>query len=201
MGITTDLPIFYSIVCILIAFGYAYFLYHRERLITNLLLLRSLFLFRFIFVSILAGLLLNPIVKTIQKEIEKPIVIIAQDISTSIKDTIFQDLKNLSEQLSDFDVYRYSFSASMNSGFSEINNGLKTNYSKVINEIESRFANRNIAALIIATDGLYNNGSNHNSDIQRIKPGETTGAIVGKRLHKSYKQQSNKDKNKALASC
>ena len=39
---------------------------------------------------------------------------------------------------------------------------------------------------------IYNYGSNHNSDIQRIKPGETTSAIVGKRLHKSYKQQSNK---------
>ena len=29
---------------------------------------------------------------------------------------------------------------------------------------------------------IYNYGSNHNSDIQRIKPGETTRAIVGKRL-------------------
>ena len=48
---------------------------------------------------------------------------------------------------------------------------------------------------------IYNYGSNHSSDKQRIKPGEITSAIVGKRLHKSYKQQSNKDKNKALASC
>ena len=94
MGITTDLPIFFSIVCILTAFGYAYFLYHKERLITNLLLLRSLFVLRFTFVSILTSLLLNPIVKTIQKEIEQPIVIIAQDISSSIKDSVFHDLKN-----------------------------------------------------------------------------------------------------------
>ena len=39
---------------------------------------------------------------------------------------------------------------------------------------------------------IYNYGSNHSSDKQRIKPGEITSAIVGKRLHKSYKQQSNK---------
>ena len=107
-------------------------------------------------------------------------MIIAQDISTSIKDSVFHDLKNLSEQLSDFDVYTYSFSASMSSGFSKVNNGLKTNYSKVINELESRFSNRNIAALIIATDGLYNNGSNplyahlNNYPIYPIALGDTT---------------------------
>ena len=180
MDVTTDLPIFYSIVCIFLAFGYAYFLYHKERLITNLLLLRSLFILRFIFISILAVLLLNPIVKTIQKEIEQPIVIIAQDISASIKDSVFHDLKSLSEQLSDFDVYTYSFATSMSSGFSKVNNGLKTNFSKVINEVESRFSNRNIAALIIATDGLYNNGSNplyahlNNYPIYPIALGDTS---------------------------
>ena len=180
MGIITDLPIFYSIVCVLLAFGYAYFLYHKERLITNLLLLRSLFVLRFIFVSILAGLLLNPVVKSIQKEIEQPIVIIAQDISSSIKDSVFYDLNTLSEQFTDFDVYTYSFAATMSSGFSKVNSGVKTNLSKVINEVASRFSNRNIAALIIATDGLYNEGSNplysqlNNYPIYPIALGDTT---------------------------
>ncbi|MDC0204584.1 hypothetical protein OAJ65_02180 [Flavobacteriales bacterium] len=115
-----------------------------------------------------------------KKEIEQPIVIIAQDISSSIKDSVFHELKNLSEKLSDFDVYPYSFAASMSSGFSKVNNGLKTNYSKVINEVESRFSNRNIAALIIATDGLYNNGSNplythlNNYPIYPIALGDTS---------------------------
>ena len=35
MGITTDLPISFCIVCILIAFGYAYFLYYKEKLIRD----------------------------------------------------------------------------------------------------------------------------------------------------------------------
>jgi len=180
MDISTDLPIMYSIACLLLGLGYAFFLYRKERLITNLLLLRSLFVLRFIFVSILAGLLLNPVVKSIQKEIEQPIVIIAQDISSSIKDSVFYDLNTLSEQFTDFDVYTYSFAATMSSGFSKVNSGVKTNLSKVINEVESRFSNRNIAALIIATDGLYNEGSNplysqlNNYPIYPIALGDTT---------------------------
>jgi len=151
MGIATDLPIFYSTACILLAFGYAYFLYHKESLITNLYLLRGLFLIRFIFISMLSVLLLNPIFKTIQNEEEKPILIIAQDVSSSIKDSVFYDLINLSKKFPDFDVYPYSFSSSITAGFSEFNNGLKTNYNKLVGEVESRFSNRNIAALIIAT--------------------------------------------------
>ena len=180
MDISTDLPIMYSIACLLLGLGYAFFLYRKERLITNLLLLRSLFVLRFIFVSILAGLLLNPVVKSIQKEIEQPIVIIAQDISSSIKDSVFYDLNTLSEQFTDFDVYTYSFAATMSSGFSKVNSGVKTNLSKVINEVASRFSNRNIAALIIATDGLYNEGSNplysqlNNYPIYPIALGDTT---------------------------
>ena len=180
MDISTDLPIMYSIACLLLGLGYAFFLYRKERLITNLLLLRSLFVLRFIFVSILAGLLLNPVVKSIQKEIEQPIVIIAQDISSSIKDSVFYDLNTLSEQFTDFDVYTYSFAATMSSGFSKVNSGVKTNLSKVINEVESRFSNRNVAALIIATDGLYNEGSNplysqlNNYPIYPIALGDTT---------------------------
>ena len=180
MGVATDLPIFYSIACILLAFVYAYSLYYKERLITNLYLIRGLFLIRFIFVSILSALLLNPIVKTIQNEVEKPIVVIAQDVSSSIKDSVFHDLIDLSEEFPDFDVYTYSFSTSISSGFSEFNNGLKTNYTKVVDEVESRFSNRNIAALIIATDGLYNNGPNPlytkliNYPIYPIALGDTT---------------------------
>ncbi len=180
MDISTDLPIMYSIACLLLGLGYAFFLYRKERLITNSLLLRSLFVLRFIFVSILAGLLLNPVVKSIQKEIEQPIVIIAQDISSSIKDSVFYDLNTLSEQFTDFNVYTYSFAATMSSGFSKVNSGLKTNLSKLINEVENRFSNRNIAALIIATDGLYNEGSNplysqlNNYPIYPIALGDTT---------------------------
>tara|TARA_Y100000766_G_C18892003_1_gene599007 strand:+ start:48 stop:2066 length:2019 start_codon:yes stop_codon:yes gene_type:complete len=180
MGLAIDLPIFYSAVCILLAFGYAYFLYHKESLITSLSLKAGLFLIRFLFISILSALLLNPIFKTIKNEEEKPILVIAQDVSSSIKDSVYHDLINLSKKFPDFDVYPYSFSNSINSGFSEFNNGLKTNYNKLVGEIESRFSNRNIAGLIIATDGLYNNGPNPlytkliNYPIYPISLGDTT---------------------------
>ena len=180
MGVSIDFPIFYSLACTLLGLAYAFFLYRNERLITNKKLLTTLFVLRFILVSILASLLLNPTLKSIQKKVEEPIVIIAQDVSSSIQDSTFQLLTNLSKQFPDFQLYTYSFSDDINSGFSTKNNGLKTNFSHLFDEIESRFANRNVAALILASDGLYNTGSNplyrkgNNYPIYPIVLGDTT---------------------------
>ena len=59
----------------------------------------------------------------------------------------------------DFDVHLFAFSDIISEGLSSTNNGLKTNYSNLFNEIKSRFFNRNVAALILASDGIYNSGS------------------------------------------
>ena len=125
MGIATDLPIFYSTACILLAFGYAYFLYHKESLITNLYLLRGLFLIRFIFISMLSVLLLNPIFKTIQNEEEKPILIIAQDVSSSIKDYELSIIDSDNKTL-------YSSQGKLDNGFNFISYDLKSNENSVM---------------------------------------------------------------------
>jgi len=57
-------------------------------------------------------------------------------------------------------VHEFSFSDKVSRGFSDNNNGLKTNYSNLFYDLRSRFANQNIAGLVLASDGLYNSGSN-----------------------------------------
>ena len=161
MGIISDLSIIYSIVCLSLGLGYAYILYRKEFSLTAKKLKQFLFVIRTFFIAFLAVLLLNPIVKSIHKKKNKPIVILAQDISKSITDSFaLQILSTISKQLTDFEVHEFSFSDKVNKGFSIVNNGLITNYSNLFQNLNSRFSSQNIAGLVLATDGLYNSGIN-----------------------------------------
>jgi len=161
MGIISDLPIMYSVACLFLGIGYAYFLYRKEVLLKAKKLKQLLFIIRTFFIALLAVLLLNPVVKSIHKTKHKPIVILAQDISESIPDSFaLQILTQISKELTDFEVHEFSFSDKVNKGFSIDNSGLTTNYSNLFQDMNSRFANQNIAGLVLATDGLYNSGSN-----------------------------------------
>ena len=111
-------------------------------------------------ISFLAFLLLDPIVKSSKEIKEKPVVVILQDVSSSINKNIKNELEDFSNKLKDLDVFKYSFSDNIYDDFSEKNNGLYTNISKVINEINNRFSNRNLSSIILASDGLYNDGVN-----------------------------------------
>jgi hypothetical protein len=159
LGFNSDLPFYYSAFCILFGVAYASFLYIREKIITYRLSL-GLFLFRAIFTSILASLLLNPVIKSNVNTTEKPIVIIAKDDSESIQENINKELEFLIEKLKGFEIFSYSFSDKINDGFSQDNNGLRTNYSQLFTELSNKFENRNVAGLVMASDGCYNTGSN-----------------------------------------
>ena len=159
-GLTIDFPIYYSIICILLGVAYAYFLYVNERLLQSKTLHVLLFAIRTIFVGILAFLLLSPLIKSFSNTTENPIVIIAQDVSESIADSTFDLLSNLSSQLTDFDVHKFSFADVVKSGFQTSNIGLKTDYSSLFSDLENRFLNRNVAGVILASDGCYNSGNN-----------------------------------------
>ena len=159
-GLTIDFPFYYSIICILLGVFFAYFLYINERLLQSKTLRVLLFAIRTIFVGILAVLLLSPLIKSFSNTTENPIVIIAQDVSESIADSTFDLLSNLSSQLTDFDVHKFSFSEDVETGFQTSNKGVKTDYSSLFSDIENRFSNRNVAGIILASDGCYNSGNN-----------------------------------------
>ena len=177
MDISTDLPIMYSIACLLLGLAYAFFLYRKERLLASNKLKIFLFVFRTLFIGFLAALLLNPIVKSIHKITEKPIVILAQDISESIIDSSF--LTEISKQLPDFEVYQFSFADKVYEGLKTENTGLLTNYSNLFEDFKSRFENQHIAAMVLASDGMYNTGANplysnlSNYPIYTIAQGDT----------------------------
>ena len=161
-GISINLPFGFIFLALIIGFGYAFFLYQKEDKIDKIWLKRILFSFRFLVVSFLCFLLLSPLVNSLQKQKEKPILIIVQDASSSVKDyNIYDDLFQLAEQTEkDFDVFSFHFDETIKEGLTNEMSGLQTNYANLFDELESRFLNRNVAAVVMATDGLYNIGEN-----------------------------------------
>ena len=180
MGVFSDLPIIYSIACLILGLSYAYFLYAKEALLSSNFLIVFLFLVRTLFIGFLTFLLLNPIVKSYQKIVEQPIVILVQDNSSSIIDTSsVYFLNQIATSLEDFEVHKFSFSEVVSLGFSSENKGLLTNYSSLFSTLDSRFLNRNVSAIVLASDGLYNTGANpllsklNNIPIYTIAQGDT----------------------------
>ena len=161
MSIISDLPIIYSLACFFVGISYAYFLYRKENLLKAKIIKQLLFVIRTLFITFLAVLLLNPVVKSIQKSKHNPIIILAQDVSESIPNSFsLEILTKIRKELTGFEVHEFSFSDKVNKGFSNNNSGLSTNYSNLFDDMKSRFANRNIAGLVLASDGLYNSGGN-----------------------------------------
>lgn len=122
---------------------------------------------RFLAVTVLAFLLLNPYLKSRFNETEKPVVIIAQDNSSSIaqqfKDSVAyrQSMDALRESLSQkYEVRNYTFGDELKENkhvnFSEKSSDL----SSALSELNNLYENMNVGAVIFATDGIYNTGSN-----------------------------------------
>ena len=79
----TEQPLWWLIFCIALGIGYAVLLYRNEKSLEalNVWLRRMLFVFRAVVVTILAFLLLTPLIKINSRETEKPILVFAQDNS------------------------------------------------------------------------------------------------------------------------
>jgi hypothetical protein len=164
--------------CLLIGVLLAWLLYRKtEHLTKNTRY--ALAVARAVIVTLIAFLLFFPLLRSITYELEKPIIIIGQDNSISvaaIKPAGFdsaayqRDIKNLSEQLSSkFEVKIYSFSDTVGSGFDFNNKGKITDASKFVAKLNDELINRNVGAVIIASDGIFNRGGSPLNDINKLK--------------------------------
>lgn len=170
--IITEYPLWFTVFCLLLGVVYSFWLYRKEEKLEGLSLwtIRVMIFFRFALVSILAFLLLSPFIKTLFNKVEKPIIVIAQDNTTSIllnKDSAFykneylEGLKKLREELEGtYEVKNYTFGENIEEG-EEVNYSNKiTDLSNLFDEVNNKLYNRNVGALILATDGIFNQGTN-----------------------------------------
>lgn len=125
---------------------------------------------RFLFVFLLSVLLLSPLVLRNVKNIEKPLVVFAQDDSKSIiysPDSLYyrgeylEKIKSISEKLSDKYDYRFlTFSSDIHKSDSVQYNGTETDLYQLFQELKTTYSGRNVGAIILASDGIYNKGGN-----------------------------------------
>ncbi|HXC05861.1 MAG TPA: hypothetical protein VNZ86_13960 [Bacteroidia bacterium] len=219
--LVTEYPPAFIIFCLLAGAAYAVALYYREKQFTDtpLWIRRLMAALRFVSVTCIAFLLLNPLLKTTFREVEKPVIVLAQDNSESIvigKDSAFyrteykKNLAKLEDALSaKFDVRLYTFGESVKEiagtdvAADKINYKEKeTDLSSLFDEMETRYSNRNLGAIIIASDGIYNQGANPVFSTSRLKApfftialGDTTikrDLIISKVIHNRLAYLGNK---------
>ncbi len=165
----SDYPAWYFIFCLILGVAYAWFLYSDSKAFakpTRILL----FALRGLVITLLAFLLVNPLFQTIKNIIEKPVIVIASDNSSSLllnkygneyKQNLAQQQKTLIAELKkDFDVEEYQFGDQVTKSISNSFIDKKTDFSKLFSTLNSSYANRNVGALIVFSDGIYNEGSN-----------------------------------------
>lgn len=151
MKLLFDFPWYYALGCVLLGTAYALLLYSKGSLGKRMrLFLASL---RAIAVALISMLLLQPMVLITDHVTEKPIVIIAQDRSSSVapySSPTWQDsLDALADKLSsDYDVQRVDYG------------GATTNISQCLQDLQQQYSHRNVGALVLTGDGLWNTGSN-----------------------------------------
>jgi len=160
------------LVALLTATLYTFILYRADNGLIEVSkkIKRLLSAFRFLAVFIISILLLGIILEHFISKTEKPLIFIAHDVSESVvqnKDSTFfknvypTNLTKLSESLgANYDVINYNFSNSINNNLESKYTGKLTNISKVIDQIYSQYSNKNIGAIILSTDGIYNTGAN-----------------------------------------
>lgn len=171
---TFSYPTWFILFCVLAALVLAVVLYYRDstfkaahpRLAFGLGILRFLSVFGICF------LLLGPLLKSVTTQIQKPIVVLAQDVSESVgsflnqqgaSDSLAyaQQWANLEQELAkEYTVETYNFGSEVSTGSTLSFTEKSTNLSNLLKTLYDDFDNQNLGAVLIASDGIFNEGSN-----------------------------------------
>jgi hypothetical protein len=166
MQLTFAYPAGYLILCALAGLAVSLLLYFRSPLEAPRPLLVGLAVLRFLGYSVLAALLLAPLLRYFDQQREEPVIVMAQDVSESVgleTDTLayVAAWRRLGDRLAeDYRVVDYTFGGTVRQGGALTFSDRKTDLSAVLDEVSELYGNQNLGAVILASDGIYNQGSN-----------------------------------------
>lgn len=211
--IISGLPFWFVLLCLAMGAAVSAILYFRNKS-TGFprFLVIMLAALRFISFSLIAFLLLSPLIKTIGRSTEKPSVVIGIDNSSSMfsgQDSAFltkalPDFYNQinTELANKFDVRFYTFGQDVKQSDKPDFKEAKTDISSFISAINAEFYNRNLGAMVLLSDGIYNAGENplyplRNSmfPVFTVKFGDTTvkrDLIISGVNHNRYAYKGNR---------
>ena len=120
-------------------------------------------------VTLLAALLLSPLIKSLVTDVKKPVVVLAQDQSESVMSDMSEEelaqyknnyaaLKTSLEE--EYDLKEYAFGSEVREGVDFSLTDKVSNMSELLKSMYDLYSNQNLGAVILASDGIYNEGSN-----------------------------------------
>ncbi len=159
-------PVWYLALCALAGLGVSLLLYFRAPNPAPRPVVWAMAALRFLGYSLLAALLLSPLLRFVATDQQEPIVILAQDVSESVAletDTTAYaaDWQRLRDELAQrYRVVDYTFGSEVREEGALSFTDKQTNLDAVLTEIADLYGNQNLGAVVLATDGIYNAGTN-----------------------------------------
>lgn len=166
-----DYPFWLVLLCLLCGLTYSGILYYRNNKDSlHPAVQWMLAVFRFFSVSIIAFLLLAPLIERLINTVEKPYLVFLQDNTRSLvlaSDSSYLFNEYLPEMNSfvasfpdDVQTRIYTFGEKVQPADTIDFSERVTNMSAIFSELDARYSNRNLGAVILAGDGIYNRGIN-----------------------------------------
>ena len=171
VNIVFQYPSWFVLFCLAAGFLFAFAMYYKDQRFgeQSQKLNRILAGLRFVSVTIICLLLLDPVMRASVTEKKVPIVVLAQDNSESVLQSMDstkraayrQKLDALRKKLSSkFEVKEFSFGQEVKEGIDYSFKDKTTNISQLLEELYDMYSNQNLGTVILASDGIYNQGNN-----------------------------------------
>lgn len=170
-GLSFAYPNWYILICLLLGVGFAGLLYYRDKSFKEqpAAVVWTMAMLRFATVSLLALLLMEPMLRSLVTTSKKPVIVMGRDASASVAAGMTPeqlagfaaDWKALQSSLEEnYEVADYAFGSSVredaDTGFVD----QATNISDFLNFVDDVHGSERLGAIILASDGTFNQGSN-----------------------------------------
>lgn len=170
-NIELSYPGYYLILIAAIAVFYALSLYIRSTKLkeTKVWLPQLLGVLRFLSIFTILFLLLLPLIKSLITEKEKPIIVLAKDKSSSVElstdsmllNQLDLELDAIRKKLNDDYIWdAFYFGQKVEIENEDSLNALSTNISSALEYISDSYEDQNLGAVILVSDGIFNEGKN-----------------------------------------
>jgi len=174
MSFLTEYSLWFVLLCILMGSSYSFLLYYNNKnIVYDPNSKRVMYIFRGITVALIAFLLLAPMIRLTVKKTEKPMIVVGIDNTESIisipdsnfyTTTFKTNYENLIHHLQkNYEVVNYALGANaelFSENFALNYSEKSTNLASLFDEITNYYTNRNIGAILLFTDGIFNEGAN-----------------------------------------
>ena len=172
ISVSSQYPLWLTLFCLAFGFGLSYFLYRRSRIFEEisdriryvLLILRGSYL------SVLAFLLISPFVLSRDPEVEKPLLVLGLDNSSSVAhlsdsaalNALDDEIRSFREKLEDrFEIRQFHYGEDVVFGREKSDYADRTtDMSMFYDDVRNKYENRNVALMVLTSDGQYNRGQN-----------------------------------------